>query len=190
MYLEAETIGDPCGDKITLRLGSMHPGSFDVLNDQSSREQILKLREVEARLQFPHFVVASLGATRKDKLGGVIIARVLFDGSKGILVNRRIRPRDQERAPVASDLKRFMRVKARRGEQTFSLTVAMAEAHWQVPVDRRDWHLLGCKVEAGGDVRISTLGAFGVASASHYWSSVAASVGRITQHIAGRSATT
>ena len=80
-----------------------------MLNDQSSWGQILKLPEAEARLQFPRLVVASLGATRKDKPGGVISARVLFDGSNGIPGNRRVRLRDQERAPVASDLKRCMR---------------------------------------------------------------------------------
>ena len=42
---------------------------LDVLNDQSSRGQTLKLPEPEARLQFPHLVVASLGAQRKDKPG-------------------------------------------------------------------------------------------------------------------------
>ena len=57
-------------------------------------------------------------------------------------------------------------------------------------MDKRDWHLLGCQVEAGGDVYINTVGTFGVASASYYWSRVAASVGRIIQDISGRSATT
>ena len=79
---------------------------------------------------------------------------------------------------MASDLERFMREKARRDEQTFSSTADVAEAH-QVPVDRRDWHLLECQVEAGDDVFINTVGTFGVASASYYWSRVAASVGRI-----------
>ena len=160
-----------------------------MLNDQSSRCQILKLPVAEARLQFPRLVVASLGATRKDKPGGVFSARVLFDGSNGIPVNRRFRLRDQERAPVASDLKRCMREKARRGEQTFSLTADVAEAHRQVLVDRRDWHLLGCQVEAGGDVLIITVGRFGVASASYYLSRVAESIGQITQFVPGRSAT-
>ena len=112
---------------------------------------------------------------------GVISARVLFDGSNGIPVNRRIRLRDQERAPVASDLKRCMRVKARTGEQTFSLTADVAEAHRQVPVDRRDWHLLGCQVEAGGDVFINAVRTFGIASASYYWLRVAGSIGRIAR---------
>ena len=102
-----------------------------VLDDQSSRGQALKMSDSEARLRYPHLVVASLGAMRKEKPAGVISARVLFDGSNGIPVNRRIRIRDQERSPVALDLKRFMREKACRGEQTFSLTADVTEAHRQ-----------------------------------------------------------
>ena len=106
---------------------------LDVLNDHSSRGQILKLTEADARRQFPHLEVASLGATHKDKPGGVISAWVLFDGTTGIPVNQRTRLRDQERAPVASDLKKVMREKACRGELTYSLTADVAEAHQQVP---------------------------------------------------------
>ena len=42
-------------------------------------------------------------------------------------MNRRTRIRDQERAPVAADLKRVMREKARFGEGTFALTADVAE---------------------------------------------------------------
>ena len=116
---KTRSLGIPCGDRITRRLRSMHPGSLTCSMIKAAGGQILKLLEAEARLQFPHLVVASLGAQRKDKPGGVISARVLFDGSNGIQVNRRIRLRDQERAPVASDLKRCMREKARRGRADF-----------------------------------------------------------------------
>ena len=40
------------------------------MEDQTSRGQVLKLTETEARLRFPDLVVASLGAIRKDKPGG------------------------------------------------------------------------------------------------------------------------
>ena len=42
---------------------------------------------------------------KKDKPGGVVTARVLFDGRNGIPVFWRTRILDQERAPVASDIK-------------------------------------------------------------------------------------
>ena len=102
--------------------------------------------------------MAALEANKKEKPNGVISARVLFDGSNGIAVNRRTRIRDQERAPVAADLKRVMREKARLGERTFALTADVAEAHRQIPIHPRDWHLLGCQVEVGSDVYINEVG--------------------------------
>ena len=161
-----------------------------VLEDQFSRGQVLKFTEQEAKAKYPKLVVASLGAQKKDKPGGVVTARVLFDGTNGVQVNKRTRIRDQERAPIAADIKRLMRQKAAVGERTFALTADVAEAHRQVPVDPRDWYLLGSQVVPGGDVYINTVGTFGVASASYYWSRVASSVGRLTQYFTGSRATT
>ena len=129
---------------------------MEVMEDQTSRRQVLRLTETEARLRFLDLVVASLGAIRKDKPGGVVTARVLFDGTNGIHVNRRTRIRDQERSPIAGDLKRLMREKSQRGRITFALTADEAEAHRQVPIDPRDWHMLGCQVEPGGAVFLHT----------------------------------
>ena len=132
----------------------------DVLEDQARRGQVLKLTEPEARARFPYFVVASLGANRKDKPNGTVTARVLFDGTHGISVNKRTRIRDQERAPIAADLKRSMREKAREGLTTFAPTADVSEAHRQVPIDERDWHLLGCQVAEGQEVYVNTVGTF------------------------------
>ena len=160
-----------------------------VLEDQLARGQFLKFTEEEARAQCPNLVVASLGAQKKDKPGGVVTARVLFDGTNGIQVNKRTSWRDQERAPIAADIKRLMRQKAAMGERTFALTADVAEAHRQVLVDPRDWHLLGSQVVAGGDVNVNTVGTFGVASACYYWSRVASAVGRLTKYCTGSRAT-
>ena len=92
---------------------------------------------------------------------------MLFDGAHVIPANGRIRITDQERAPIAADVKRIMRVKSRSGVRTFALT-AVSEAHRQVPIDKRDWHLLGCQVELGGVVYVKTEGTLGVASASFF----------------------
>ena len=104
------------------------------------------------------------------KPGGKVSARVLFDGTHGLCVNSKTRLRDQERAPIAADLKRSMREKSRIGELTFALSADVTEAHRQVPIHPDDWHLLGCQVSPGGDVFINTVGTFGIASASYYWS--------------------
>ena len=81
-------------------------------------------------------------------------------------LNLRTRLRDQERAPIAADLKRSMREKAKVDERTFALTADVIEAHRQVPVHP---HLLGCQV-----CFVNTVGTLGIASASYYWSRVAA----------------
>ena len=67
--------------------------------------------EAEAQRENPDLVIASLGAQRKEKPGGEITARVLFDGTHGLSVNTRTRLRDQERAPIAADLQRTPRAR-------------------------------------------------------------------------------
>ena len=128
----------------------------DVLEDQVRRGQVMKHTEEEAKRLYPGLIVASLGANRKEKSDGTLTARVLHDGSNGLPVNRRTRVRDQERCPMASDLKRGMREKARRGEKTFALTANVKEAHRQIPVSRRGWRLLGCRVRPSTFVYINT----------------------------------
>ena len=108
-------------------------------------------------------------------------ARVLFDGTNGNFVNTSTHLRDQERAPVAPDLKRLMRQKAKTGEVTFGLTADVTEAHRQVPIHPDDWHLLRCQ--------LNTVGTFGVSSVSYYWSRVSAAV-RLTQYLISLYATT
>ena len=125
----------------------------------------------------------------KEKPGGKVSARVLFDGTHGLCVNTKTRLRDQERAPIAADLKRSMREKAKVGELTFALSADVTEAHRQVPIHPDDWHFLGCQVKPGGDVFVNTVGTFGVASASYCWSRVAGSIGRLLQHLSGHSST-
>ena len=61
------------------------------------------------------------------------------------MVNRRTRVRDQEREPIAADVKRFLREKARYALPSFALTADVTEAHRQVPVGPQDWHFLGAQ---------------------------------------------
>ena len=163
---------------------------IQVLEDQADRGQVLKLSEGEARARYPGLVGASLGAQRKEKPNGEISAWVLFDGTNGIHVNKRTRIRDQERSPIASDVKRYMREKSTIGERTFALTADIKEAHRQIPIAPADWKFLGCQIRPGGTVYINTVGTFGVASASYWWSRVATALGRLAQYVPGKAATT
>ena len=151
---------------------------LEVTHDQASRGQIITVTEAEAKNRFPNLVIASLGAQRKEKPGGKITARVLIDGTHFLCVNSKTRLTDQERAPTAADLKRATREKAKIDELTFALTAEITEAHPQVPIHPDDWHLLGCRVVP---VFVNTVGTFGVASASYFWSRVAAAVGGLLQ---------
>ena len=90
-FLEAAVEGDPEGRRICSTLADLSEQVAAVLEDQAERGQMLKLSEQEARKKYPHLVIASLGANRKDLPSGVVSARVLFDGSNGIPVNRRTR---------------------------------------------------------------------------------------------------
>ena len=167
---------------------SVHPVKqqvLDVLRDQAKRGQVLVLSQQVAKKRFLGLVVASMGAVKKEK-DGVISARVVFDGTNGSYVNSSTHLRDQERSPVAGDIKRFMREKARVGEPTFGLTADIKEAHRQIPIHPSDWHLLGSQLEPDGEVFINTVGTFGISSASYWWSRVATAVGRLYQYIVAR----
>ena len=162
---------------------------LEVMCDQASRGQIKVLSEEEAKDKYPNLVIASLGAQRKEKPGGKVSARVLFDGTHGLCVNSRTRLGDQERAPIAADLKRSMREKAKVDELTFALSADVTDAHRQVLIRPDDWHYLGCQVIPGGDVFVNTVGTFGIASASYCWSRVAGAIGRLLQYLSGHTAT-
>ena len=189
-HMEGDAGGESAWRRNHTSLQELSDKVVDVLEDQARRGQVLKFTEPEARARFPNLVVASLGAKWKDKPNGTVTARVLFDGTHGISVNKRTRIRDQERAPIAADLKRSMREKAREGLTTFALTADVSAAHRQVPIDERDWHLLGCQVVEGQEVYVHTVGTFGVASASYHWSRVSSAIGRLSQNLAGDTAQT
>ena len=118
----------------TTTLAPLEEQVLEVLHEQASRGQIIVLPEQEAKERYPSLVIASLGAKRKEKPDGRITARVLFDGTNGLEVNKRTGVRHQGKGPVAADLKRSMRARAARGEKTFAVTGDATEAHRQVPI--------------------------------------------------------
>ena len=75
------------------------------LDEQVARGQIFKLIEQQAKVRFPDLVAASLEGVRKVKPNGTEMARVIFDCTHSIYVTWRTRIRDEERAPIASDIK-------------------------------------------------------------------------------------
>ena len=90
----------------------------DVLHDQASTGQITELSELEAKKQNPSLVIASLSANRKDKPDGQITARVLFDGTHGLEVNKKTR------VPICAALGRLTQYMAGTSATTWHVPVA------------------------------------------------------------------
>ena len=111
-----------------------------VFDDQARRGQASKLTEEGARWRLPNLIVASLGAKQQNKPGGIITAEVLFDGTNWVTVNHRTRIRDQERASIAWNVKRYMKEKMEALNKTLALNADVAWAHRQVPFAERDRH--------------------------------------------------
>ena len=172
-------------------VGPLQDKVREVLEDQMTRGQVIKRTETQAKKEFEGLVIASMGALRKEgATPEEYTARVLFDGTRSVPINSRIRLRDQERSPIAADLKRALRERSARKEPSMAITADIKEAHRPVPISPQDWAMLGCQLEKGGPVYIHTVGTFGVASASYLWSRPAGALNRLAQYVVGDLATT
>ena len=76
------------------------------LEEHHARGLCLRLTQEEAHSSYPNLTVASLGAIEKiaDPQRAEDI-RLLMDGTYGVGINPRIKVRDQDRCPTASDVK-------------------------------------------------------------------------------------
>ena len=98
------------GSGITLSLHALQTKVLEVLTDQAKKGNLPVLSEADAAKNVSESGVSlTRGSEEGQARGGIVSARVLFDGANGISVNSRTRIRHQERAPVATDLKRAMR---------------------------------------------------------------------------------
>ncbi len=95
--------------------------------------------------------------------------RLVLDGTHGVVVNRAIRQRDQDRCPVAADVRRVQRAQAEtRG--AIGLALDVREAHRLPRVHPEDWGHQGCRSTLSPDIFIFTVGCFGISSAAYWWS--------------------
>ena len=85
---------------------------FEQFEEHHARGLGLRLTRVEAQSSYPSLTVASLGAIQKtaDAQRAEDI-RLLMDGTYGVGINPRIKVRNQNRCPTASDVKRVQRHK-------------------------------------------------------------------------------
>ena len=92
--------------------------------------------ESEACRRFPDLVVTSSGGLGKDKPDdSAVTCSVLLDGTHGISVKTED---THSRSGAGAWLPE---------ERPFALTADVSEDHWQVPIDDRDCHRLGCQVQ-------------------------------------------
>ncbi len=140
------------------------------LEDAVQRDMAIRLTVEEASFYFPSLTVNSLNAVAKlDDAGSVTSVRLVLDGTHGVVVNRAIRQRDQDRCPVASDVRRVQREQALTGP-ALGLALDVREAHRLPRVHPLDWQHQGCRSSLSTDLFVFTVGCFGISTAAYWWS--------------------
>ena len=143
------------------------------LEELTARGKAIKLTETAMRKRWPSAVPASLGVQEKVGAEGDISIRLLYDGTHGVDVNKRIRQRDHERGPSAPDLKAFLRAIADTGRTARTVTADVEDAHRTVNIRHQDWQHQVCRARDGGPLYAFTVGVFGISSISYWWGRLA-----------------
>ncbi len=148
------------------------------LEDAVDRGMALRLSVEEASFYFPRLTVNSLaGIAKVSEEGDVASVRLVLDGTHGVVVNRAIRQRDQDRCPVAADVRRVQREQhGTRG--ALGLALDVREAHRLPRVHPSDWEHQGCRSSLTSDLFVFVVGCFGVSSAAYWWSRLGGSLVR------------
>ncbi len=145
--------------------------------------KVIRFTEPELRARWPNAAVASLGALVKTAEDGTRQTRILYDGTRGVDINTRIRVRDKERGPTTGDIKAILREQSTRDQATVGVTVDVKSAHRLIPVREDDWQFQVCRARAGGPLYAFRCGVFGIASASYWWGRLAGAILRSIYHI-------
>ena len=132
-----------------------------------------EVEEVAARAEYGEdLLVAAIGAIDK----GDTTFRVIHDGTHDVVVNPRIRARDQHRYPGAGELRRVNQLSAGHGV-AFGLVGDVSRAHRLPRVMRKEWGLQACQLRPG-KLWLNEVGTFGVGSAGYHWAREAAGLSR------------
>ncbi len=140
------------------------------LEEAVDRGLALRLSVEEAAFHFPNLTVNSLaGIAKISEEGEVSNVRLVLDGTHGVVVNRAIKQRDQDRCPVAADVRRVQREQALT-RPALGLALDVREAHRLPRVHPGDWEHQGCRSSLSPDLFVFTVGCVGVSSAAYWWS--------------------
>ncbi len=142
----------------------------------------LRLSPSDFKARWPHGTVASLGAVTSLK-DGEISVRLVFDGTHGVDVNRRIRVRDQERPPSAMDAKAYLAAQSKRRRVTIGLAADAKSAHRTIMIAESDWGHQAARAEGEEDIYVATCGTFGTSSIAYWWNRLAAAAVRLAHYI-------
>ena len=149
---------------------------------------MVEVRECDARRIYgDRLAVAALGAIEKKP--GSEEFRIIHDGSNGVLVNNRIRPRDQLRYPAFGDIQAVLHELAQEGGGHFQLLYDVHKAHRLIPVREEDWGFQACRIAdpTNGDdeevLWLNKVGTFGISSAAYWWGRVGALLLRLSHRL-------
>ena len=115
--------------------------------------------------------------------------RLVHDGTRYTLVNRRIRVRDYLRYPIHRDLEAYLREMSALRTLLLSLTYDIEGAHRVPPVDEADWGHQAAKIEEellpSTAIYVNKVGTFGISSAGLWWGRLMACIQRGTFYACG-----
>ena len=150
-----------------------------VLEDQVSKRQVLSFTGAEGVAKYPDFVLASLGANRKDKPNGVVTARVFAGWGNW---PRCQYPHADQRAREVSDRVGFEAGREGKGRPAAAHVRAHSRCERGAPAGAQSSRLE--VLRPGAQFPRPGL------PASYYWSRVAGAIGRLAQYLAGLSSAT
>ena len=179
-----EVDGPGIGDRENYKSAEGHLEQVEELfREEQKLGWMVELDEADARKEYgDRLFIASLAVVQEP---GKI--RVVHDGSNGVHINHRIRPRDQVRAPGAGEIRSILRSKAASGRKLFAIAGDISKAHRRIKIKRQDWGFQACRTRPG-KVWLNCVGTYGMASASYYWSRAAAGlIVRLTHYVLGGS---
>jgi len=154
----------------------------DLFKEEAAKGWMRELPVTEARALYgERLAIAALGVVDE----GTKI-RVIHDGSNQVLVNHKIRVRDQTRCPGAGELRTLIQERLARGLKSFAILGDVSKAHRRIKVKKEDWGLQACQLDPG-TVWVNTVGTYGMGSAAYYWARFGAGVlVRLPHYVAGK----
>ena len=184
-------------------------GAEDVVSELNSNypsavvHREVLLAELEDQLKRGWAVETTLGAAQA-KYGTVSISplaiieerggkyRTLFDATRKVQVNHRIRVRDGEQCPSALDIQACVSADNLLVRPVLALVVDIEKAHQQVPLAEEDWRHIACSPDPKPEspeellnwrIYLKTVGTYGVSSASWQWCRVGSLFQRLAYYI-------